>query len=136
MNQITPGFANAPLLRDEAERAAAAEGTNVEELVQSALVFVLALSPSGRDSLRYILSSRSAKATAELVEGCSRAIAKVADRVLREELAVWGREHAPEFAGMTDEQLDAEAIEAVRIARQEMRAKEAEAGVQGVFPGP
>lgn len=136
MNQIAPGFANASLLRDEAERAAAAEGIDVEELLQSALALVLALSPSSRDSLRYVQSSRSAEAEVELAEGCSRAIARAAERVLQEELAAWGREHAPELAGMTDAQLEAEAVEAVRAARQEMRANAAGAGAQGVPPRP
>ena len=135
MNQMASGFASASLLRDEAERAAAAEGIDVEELVQSALALVLALSPGGRDSLRYVQSSHAAEATAELIEGCNRAIAKAADRVLRAELAGWGREHASELAGMTDEQLEAEAVEAVRAARQWMRA-EAEAGAREVSPGP
>jgi|GEM_PF-3928872 hypothetical protein len=110
-----------PDLYDIAQQSADYEGTTMSALVSSALAFYLGLSGAARRSARYVLASGETELRDALLEGCGRAIARAGDQLLTARLAARGRAMGLQAEPVSEEEMAAEAVEAVSEARRARR---------------
>jgi len=115
-----------PSLYEVVQQAAAYEGASVSATVSAALTLYLGLSGAARRSARHVLAAGTPSARDALLEGCGRAIARAGDQMLREQLAARGRAMGLWDVAVSEEQIDQDAVAAVRDARQVTRAVTAE----------
>ena len=119
MAGVSLSFVASPRVAERIREIAGSDGITASQAVARSLALGVGLPSSARRTLRFVLSEGGEEARSQLISEVTKAIARVGNSVVEARLRTHAKAHGSGVLGETEEELAAQAVQAVADYRRE-----------------